>query len=337
MIDRVLMERTGRGEVMYSLPNSVLRPKWPHPWKTEVSSVETEDGGNEVVAMVRPGTVNGELPLVPGGRIAGAEEEEGDGAVELWHDVEIPLPGSAWRVVEPAGVPTYFRALGVGAGDSLEAMGIEIDVNTGSVQVNSSVFGVVDKDDPLAVAMAGAVLRETDIFLAKAKAAYKVETDISPEGVVTGSLVNYTAQYNMAGLVAWGDRARLLVGQVPTNEGVGSGEQSLLGVAGPLAQIPGGVDAVDTLLVAKIYELRAEEPVGIQYFVQHHVFYNLYHEAKNDMPLNMPTDMLDPMLSFFVGRYVAPGMVMAAQNEAMDRVMTDIMNSTTNQGRWWTA
>jgi hypothetical protein len=306
-------------------------PKWPHPWKVSPFYAGDEKGW---MCSLRPGFVNGESPLVTVPKERAEENPEwvvvGDDTgktvdVAMWDDVAFPMQELRRRT---GTIPQFFAELGVKDIDKANAKAASVSA-AGGVKINISALDeAIDKPGER-------ILWWTEVFLSKARATLKLDVDIEGN-VITGNLVEYTAQFDTRRLQETGSRARIRVGTLPRKSRDQSALERMQGNVGDVGE--------DYLLVATIYLLSPPleeggvpgDPDGTwQSFVAHEQFWNLCHESKNELPKNLQQSGLDPFLVFFVGRYVTPGAFVGVQDATMDSVLTALRNNHNNEGYYW--
>lgn len=292
--------RTPRGQTLNLDPSA----GWLHPWF--VSGSWKADG---FYIRIRPGFVNGIAPKV-------------DDEKTLLDGPEIKIHG--WRAVtsdvEP--IPAFFRNLGV---RKTKASGISIS-DIGGITIDAT-----ERDENLPPPR---LLCAADIWVSVARATYELRADI-PANLVTGQLVEYSVGFNTQTLEAVGAAPRLQQGPRFQPNRTPSLQDRLAGVFQD--------DGEDRILISTLYMLSPENAQEHrptpqwQFFRSNNAFWNLAHAAKNSPPKTLKQSPTDPFLSAFIGRYtVVPQATMGALDAEIQRIMAAVLNTTANEGRFWT-
>jgi hypothetical protein len=325
-------ETGGKSRTVYSLKDS---GGFVHPWQVSVFPRGAKKNETAKWACsVEPGFVNGIDPRVP---IAEAEESDrrelakkGSGkdvVIGLCDRPQIPVRG----FVTVGNPLPYFEVMGV-----RKASAEKVSVQGGMVvwdQTNAEDTGPKQR-----------WLQQSQVYLSRARATYKMDATIEGN-LVTGQIVDYTVSYNTRALEMNGSRARIYTAaEMPAK------------VVPPIIQdrLAGqhGDDGEDRVLIATIYFLSPsdfkppddpkvpmpEPDERWTPYVRHNIFWNLCCAAKNLPPVNVKQTGSDPFLSYFVGRYtVAPMATLGAMQAESQRMLAAALNSSNNEGRFWTA
>jgi hypothetical protein len=281
---------------------------WIHPWF--VSGGWKTDG---FYFRVRPGFVNGEAPEVV------AETDEAP-AVTLLEAPENRING--WRVVDGLTdrIPGFFAQLGVR--QPVDNISIS---ESGGVQVD-----VTQRDE---TSTPPRLLMAADIWVSIARATYAADIRITADVATTAEVVDYNVRYDTATLDRIGSAPRLRWGPqfIPVRQPT-------------LAERFMGQftdDGEDRILISTIYMLSPPDFVDYapspqwQFFRSNNCFWNLNHAARNETPRVNPAP-----IKIFTGLLGGLGdsignMLLAGANEFTDRVRNAV-NTTTNEGRFWT-
>lgn len=317
--------RAGTYSLLLELPDGTLvsadpAASWRHPWFTV-----PRWNGREWTATVHPGFVNQWDPTVPGVPARNSQRSTLNAQplpdADLSDDPEIPLRGFRSLPGEGDPVPPFFKALGV----------LEPDLG---ISVNSVGGVVIDTTPQEAPRLPPRSLVAMDFYLAVARATYESRAQEIDASGTSGVTVDYSVSFNTDQLSRLGARARLMqAGKFPEVRRPTLTDR-LLG----LHQDEGE----DRVLVSTIYLLSPPDRLGgppdktWTPFVRHHQFWNLSHAARNLPPATDPQP-----IRLFTGLVGGLGDLIANQilsgiNEFSDRVLNAV-NTTTNEGRFWTA
>lgn len=294
------LTRLGRGTLIDFDSSTV----WHHPWFTE-----PRWSGERWTATVQPGFVNGLAPLA--------------GAVSLLDRPELPLtfreiPGDA----DP--IPPFFKALGV----TSPASGVKFNFAAERVEITDP------SPDPNAPEPRRLVA--CDIFVSVARPTYKIEATVIGNYLL-GQIVDYSAIFDSSTLDRVGAAPRLRAAPRMPPVRAQTLAERLSGLIGD--------DGEDRRIISTVYLLSPPNPppdakpdVSWIPYVKHATFWNLSHAAKNAPPKNVRQSYGLGSLSALVGRYtIVPQATFGAMEAESQRLLAGVFNSTTNEGRFWTA
>jgi hypothetical protein len=296
-------------------------------------------------AVVKPGYVNGLDPVSPSSeRIeVYSEEVEGLGSLVaqsgqpgLLDEPLIPLDGpSSWKMVGmgvsmPYRIKKYF-----------ESIGVDLSMRGFSLQgERQQIPQLVSNETHAGSRLPQATLARTDIYVAVTRPTLRTQQVPISDGYGT-PIFDYTVSFDNTAATTF-PRPRILVGENPKRAG-GGVDSSATGAAGR------GDEGVDYFGVATVYALaprdweppedssariRPDEAWSI--FVAYEAFWNLEHRARDLQPLSFKSMTVGPIMGGLGGSLIAPAA--AAANLALNsgnKMMSDILNSQTNEGIFW--
>jgi len=307
--------RAGTYCLLLELPDGTLisadpASSWQHPWFTL-----PRWNGKEWTATIKPGFVNEWDPIVPGVPRSKKDPEDSD----LTDFPDIPL--RAFRSVPAEGepIPPFFAALGVR--DLRDK--IRITEIGGTLEAPE-----IDAETPPRALVA------MDFYVATARATYESRAQEIDASGTSGVTVDYFVSFNTAQLEREGQRPRLMqAGKFPAVKPPTLAER-LLGQYQD--------EGEDRVLISTVYllsppnKLNGPPDQSWTAFVQHNQFWNLSHAgrnlppAKDPKPIRLFTGLIGG-LGDLIGNQILSGI-----NEYSDRVLNAV-NTTTNEGRYWTA
>lgn len=306
--------RSGKFCLLLELPDGTLvsadpRVGWKHPWFTE-----PRWAGKRWVATVKPGFINERDPVVPGGgRDESGQVVDGD----LTDRADMTLNGFRSVPGEGDPIPPFFAVLGV------------VDLRP---KLNTDELGGVTVSMP-DIPPNPRALVAVDFYIAKARATYQGRAQEIDESGVTGVTVDYSVTFNTDQLDRVGSLPRLM--QAPmypavkpptlaerlTGQYQDAGEDRILVSTVFLLSPPGVLDG--------------EPDARWTPFVRHSLFWNLSHEPRNIPPARDPQPIrLWTGLAFGLGDVIG-NQILSGVNEYAD-VVLNAVNTTTNEGRFWT-
>jgi hypothetical protein len=289
--------RTPRGQIVNISPEA----GWRYPW---FPTVRWKDKAWHV--NIRPGFVNGQDPEVAG---------YGDLIDGPW----IRLP--AFREVPGEGslLPKFFERLGVKPQDTSTTVS-----ELGGVQVD-----ITDRTPTIPPRL----LAACDVWVSVARATYRGEVTVVDQSGTSGEVVDYAVTYDSTQLDRLGARPRLLVGDKMPEVKAPTIYERLNGEFQD--------DGEDRILICTIYFLSPENATEFspnqlwQPFPASNAFWNMGHAARNAIPKAPP----DPIRLFtgLAGGWgdLIGNQMLSSINEVSDRV-NNAVNTTTNEGRFWT-
>ena len=323
----IRVDRFPQGQ-MVSVKDSGM---WHHPWFTSPS---WNPASGRWECTVEPGFVEGVDPRVPA---VEAEEsarlekkKKGSGknvTIGLCDKPHIPFYN--YKTITSA-IPKFFQVLGVKEHKD------KVSINAAAEKITWDITSDQDTGPK------ERWLQQAQVYISKARATYSMDATVQGN-LVMGQIVDYTVKYDTTLLATTGSRARLLTaGEMPAVY-VPSLADRMAGVYGD--------DGEDRHLVATVFFLspadfkppddpKAAMPPPDETwtpYVKHALFWNLCCEALNLPPVNVKQSPKDPFLAWFVGRYTfAPMATLGAMDAESQRLLTAAMNSSSNQGHFWT-
>lgn len=344
----VIRERSiGDGDVLYSVPPE---GEWEHPWYTRVMWSETmkdaetgEDKPPGFAAVVKPGYVNGLDPVSPSSERIEVYSEEVDGLGNLV--VQYGQPGLLDEPLIPLDGPSSWKRVGAGVAmpyrikKYFEAIGVDVSGRGMSVQGQTLVVNETSKSMYQQIA-AQSTLVKTDIYVAVTRPTLRTQQVPISDGYGT-PLFDYTVSFDNTAATTF-PRPRILVGENPMRAG-GGVDSSATGAAGR------GDEGVDYFGVATVYALapkdweppedsraRIRPDRAWSIFVAYETFWNLEHRARDLQPVSFKSMTVGPIMGGLGGSLIAPAV--AAANLALNsgnKLMSDMLNSKTNEGIFW--
>ena len=291
--------RTPRGQIV----NISAAAGWRHPWFPSLRWMQ-----DRWEVHLRAGFVNGFDAAV--------------GQLFLLDNPWTPLPGCRHLDgSEGRAIPQFFQRLGV---------------KSARQKVSISAIGgvMVDETEREEAGLPPRQLVACDVWVSVARATYQGVVTVIDASGASGEVVNYEVGYDTAQLERVGARARLQLGP----------EYPAVRTPTIYERLQGQFtdDGEDRILIATLYFLSPPDAtdlvptVGWQTYTANNCFWNLSHAAKNDPPKDPPAP-----IRFFSGLAGVWGDVLINQtlsqfNELSDRVFNAV-NTTNNEGRFWTA
>ena len=307
---------------------------WHHPWFTSPAWNPDAGSSGRWECTVTPGFVDGVDPRVPAAEAEEAArleaQKKGSGkGVTLGLCDQPKVPFHQYKTLTDQ-IPKFFQVLGV------KAKKEKVTINAAAEKITWDITSAQDTGPK------ERWLQQAQVYISKARATYKMETTIQGD-FITGQIVDYTVGFDMYSLEKQGTRARIYTaGEMPPTYRANLVDR-LAGVYGD--------DGEDRHVVATVFFLSPADfkppddpkatmpPPDEKWtpYVRHTLFWNLCCKAKNLPPVNVKQSPKDPFLAWYVGRYtVAPMATLGAMDAEYQRLLTAAMNSSTNEGHFWT-